>query len=71
MRFVTVTHAEIGEARVPESTVPHLPAGWTVVDDQAAAESPTDDSTLDPPAEIETETPTPRATRARTSRKES
>lgn len=73
MRFVTVTHPDVGETRVAKTTVPHLPDGWTVTDAQPEAETlPADDSTLDPPAaETETAPPTTRATRARTSSKES
>lgn len=61
MRFVKVTHPDVGEATVPEISVPNmLPNGWTLVEEQPTPEPDTQ------PAQ-----PTKRASRARTSRKES
>lgn len=60
MRFVTVTHPDVGTASVPEISVPNmLPNGWTLADEPA------------PEVTAEPAPPTKRASRARTSRKES
>ena len=41
MRFVKVRHPVVGEATVPEISVPNmLPNGWTLVEDEPAVEEP-------------------------------
>lgn len=56
MRFVTIRHSKFGTTTVPESRVPHLADGWSVVTDEPVKS---------------TAKPKKRASRARTTRKES
>lgn len=63
MRFVTVKHPKLGTTVVPETRVPHLADGWTVVDKLPEDTDPTDPTLSAPPVK--------RASRARKPRKES
>jgi hypothetical protein len=64
MRFVTISHPDLGVTSVPESRVAHLSEGWTVVEKQPDTDPAVDDEPVYTPAKK-------RASRARTSRKES
>lgn len=58
MRFVEIEHPDLGRTRVPESRVPHLSPGWTVV-------QPTVQPTEQPAEPV----PAEQTTRARRARK--
>ena len=72
MRFVTVRHEGLGRtARVPESRVPHLSKGWTVVTEASDMNPAVDDApTFKPAANKAEATTTKEPVKARRTRKE-
>lgn len=59
MRFVTITHPDLGTTTVPETRVRHLSDGWTVVD-EAPVTAPADD--LEPELGVELDNASPTET---------